>query len=137
MLTGYRCGCDDYIAKPFSVNVLKQKITVLLKRTQNDKAIFKYEGLTVDYDKMLVTINDTECKLTPTEYKLLSYMTTNQGKVLTRSILLEQIWDSDGNYVDENTLSVYIRRLRAKLEKNVAAPQYVRTVFGIGYTLGE
>jgi DNA-binding response OmpR family regulator len=86
---------------------------------------------------MSVTAEGNPVKLSATEFKLLRLLIKNQGQVLTRSVLLEKIWDCDENYIDENTLSVHIRRLRQKLEPDPKNPQYIITVFGIGYTFGE
>jgi len=86
---------------------------------------------------MQVTKNNNPIKLSVTEYKLLELLIRNQGQVLTRSIILERIWDCDGNFIDENTLSVHIRRLRQKIETDPKKPKYIITVFGIGYTFGE
>lgn len=139
MLTGFSVGCDDYIAKPFSVSVLRQKVLAILKRSTRaeDKNTLTYRALTIDFDKMCAYKNGVDCRLTATEYRLLEYMAKNKGKVLTRNMLLEQIWDIDGNFVDENTLSVHIRRLRSKLGDESKKPEYIITVFGIGYTFGE
>lgn len=139
MLTGFAAGCDDYIGKPFSVAVLRQKVLAILKRNGNGTSdnVLTYHSLTIDFDKMTAHVNGTDCRLTATEYRLLEYMAKNKGRVLTRNMLLEQIWDIDGNFVDENTLSVHIRRLRAKLGDESKKPEYIVTVFGIGYTFGE
>ncbi len=139
MLAGYQAGCDDYMTKPFSIEVLRQKVMVVLRRFNNGcdgPHLFQYKDLEVNFDRMLVTKKGEPCKLTATEYKLLEYMIINKGKVLTRAMLLEKNWDIDGNYIDENTLSVYVRRLRQKLEDDPKHPEYIHTVFGIGYTFG-
>lgn len=86
---------------------------------------------------MIVSVNDNKINLTATEYKLLEILIKNRGKVVTKEILLEKLWDSNGNFVDENTLSVNIRRLRKKIEEDPKNPKYIENVFGIGYTLGE
>lgn len=138
MIEGFRAGCDDYISKPFPLAVLNKKIAAILRRTQNNHTNnFNYRDMEINYEKMTVAVGGEEIKLTATEYKLLSFLAKNKGRVLTRSILLEQIWDSDGNFIDENTLSVHIRRLRQKIEPEPTSPRYIITVFGIGYTFGE
>lgn len=138
MMKGFETGCDDYIAKPFSLELLKHKINAILRRNSAvSKKIFEYNNLKIDFDRMLVSINEREINLTATEYKLLELLANNKGKVITKELLLEKLWDNNGNFVDENTLSVNIRRLRKKIEKDSKNPQYIITIFGIGYTFGE
>ena len=138
MVKGFESGCDDYIAKPFSVEVLRHKINAILKRNKIvNKNLFEYNGLKIDFDRMSVDILGNEINLTATEYKLLELLAINKGKVVTKEILLEKLWDYNGNFVDENTLSVNIRRLRKKIEEDPKNPKYIITVFGIGYTFGE
>lgn len=140
MIEGFEYGCDDYISKPFSVGVLEQRIKAVLRRSaaqDRNTDIFSYKGLSADLKKMSVTANGVPVKLSATEFKLLRLLIKNKGQVLTRGTLLEKIWDCDENYIDENTLSVHIRRLRQKLEPDPKNPQYIITVFGIGYTFGE
>lgn len=138
MVKGFELGCDDYISKPFSVEVLKYKVNAILRRKNlKDENIFSYKDLKISFDKMEVMINEKGVKLTATEYKLLELMVKNKGKVLTKDILLEKLWDNSGNFVDENTLSVNIRRIRKKIEKDPKNPEYITTVFGIGYIFGE
>ncbi len=134
MLKGFSAGCDDYIAKPFSLEVLKQKIKIMAKLKGNNN-IFTYKDLSLHYEKMKVTVNNKEIKLTPTEYRLLELLSKNKGRVLTKEVLLEKIWDNSGNFVDENTVNVNITRLRKKIDCNNV--NYITTVFGIGYTFGE
>lgn len=140
MIEGFEYGCDDYISKPFSVGVLEQRIKAVLRRStaqnQNSDA-FSYKSLSVDFKRMSVTMDGKPVKLSATEFKLLRLLIKNKGQVLTRTVLLEKIWDCDENYIDENTLSVHIRRLRQKLEPDPQNPKYIITVFGIGYTFGE
>lgn len=139
MIEGFKYGCDDYIPKPFSVEILHQRIMAVLRRSQyahvND--IFTHNDLSVDFDKMQISIGGSPVKLSATEFKLLELLIKNKGQVLTRSVILEKIWDCDENYIDENTLNVHIRRLRQKIEADPKNPQYIITVFGIGYTFGE
>lgn len=138
MVKGFESGCDDYIAKPFSVELLKHKISAMLRRNIIvNNNIFEYKDLKIDFDKMAIWIKKKEIALTATEYKLLELLVRNKGKVLTKEMLLEKLWDNSGNFVDENTLSVNIRRLRKKIEIDSKKPEYVVTVFGIGYIFGE
>lgn len=140
MIEGFKYGCDDYISKPFSVGVLEQRIKAVLRRStvqSGNSDIFSYKGLTVDFKRMSVTNEGKPVKLSATEFKLLKLLIKNKRQVLTRSILIDRIWDCDENYIDENTLNVHIRRLRQKLEPDTKNPQYIVTVFGIGYTFGE
>ena len=139
MIEGFRAGCDDYIAKPFSVELLNQRIMAVLRRSEpnQDRELFCYEELSIDFGRMQVYIGENPVKLSNTEYKLLELLVRNQGQVMTRDSIMERIWDCDGNYVDENTLNVHIRRLRQKIERDLKNPKYIITVFGIGYTFGE
>ncbi len=138
MVKGFQAGGDDYVAKPFATEVLRQRVLAVLRRSRNpDAEVIRYKELEVNLGKMIVRCAGAEVKLTATEFRLLEYMIRNRGRVLTRAMLLEQIWDTGGNFVDENTLSVHIRRLRQKIETDPARPEYIITVFGIGYTFGE
>lgn len=139
MIQGFQTGCDDYIAKPFSVELLFQRVTAVLRRSSQNSTeeIFSYRNLSVDFGKMQVFCKQEPVKLSATEYKLLELLIRNKGQVLTRDSILSKIWDCDGDYVDENTLNVHIRRLRKKIEEDARNPQYIITVFGIGYTFGE
>lgn len=140
MIKGFEIGCDDYIPKPFSLLLLKQRVQAVLRRTMiqnlNEKNIFIYKDLSIDYDKRQV-IKSEPIKLTKTEYKLIEILTKNCGQVVTREAILEKLWDIDGQYVDENAVSVNIRRLRKKLENDPKKPEYIHTVFGVGYTWGD
>lgn len=139
MIKGFKAGCDDYIAKPFSTELLNQRIMAVLRRTgqKTENDLFQYKDMSVDFRKMQVYINNTIIKLSATEYKLLELLIKNMGQVLTRETIIEKIWDCDENFIDGNTLNVHIRRLRQKLEPDDKNPQYIRTVFGIGYTYGD
>ncbi len=135
MLEGFGVGCDDYIPKPFSIEVLRKKVQAVLKRTINDTARIRYKNLEVDTDKCIVLIKEQQVHLTATEYKLLCCLIENKGRIVTKAMLLEQLWDIDGNFVDENTIRVNIKRLRQKLKDE--KQEYIVTVFGMGYTFGE
>nr|WP_305142769.1 response regulator transcription factor [Coprococcus sp. OM06-25] len=142
MIEGFRAGCDDYIAKPFSVELLYQRIEAVLRRSENALdgvkcERFHYGDMSVDFERMQVYISDEPIKLSVTEYRILELLIKNKGRVLTRDMIIQKIWDDNENYVDENTLNVHIRRLRQKIEKDAGNPEYVITVFGIGYTFGE
>lgn len=138
MIKGFEKGCDDYIVKPFSMDVLKLKINAILKRSvEIEKWIFKYKDLKIDFESRKVFVKDEEVNLTGTEYKLLELLSKNKGRAVTKEIILEKLWDSNGNYVDENAISVNIRRLRKKIEEDTKNPHYIITLFGIGYILGE
>lgn len=135
MLDGFSAGCDDYIAKPFSLEVLRKKVQAVLKRTVTETSRIRYRDLEMDTDKCLVLLKGKEIRLTATEYRLLCYLMEKKGRVVTKAMLLEQLWDIDGNFIDDNTVRVYINRLRQKL--NDEKQEYIITVFGMGYTFGE
>ncbi len=136
MLAGFSAGCDDYISKPFSVEVLRKKVQAVLKRVHKDGAgRFHYRKLTLDMDRRLVEMDGEAVHLTDTQYRILEYLILNRGRVITKEMLLENIWDIDGEFVDDNTVRVNITRLRHKLHDE--EQEYIATVFGVGYTFGE
>jgi DNA-binding response OmpR family regulator len=138
IVKGFEAGGDDYITKPFSLPILKERIKAVLKRgiRQRD-SVYYYKDLIFDFDKLKFIKDDVEIPITATEVKLLELFTQNKGKVLTRTQILDKIWDIDGDFVDENTISVNIRRLRAKIEDDPSKPIFIKTVFGIGYIWGD
>ncbi len=132
-LLGFENGADDYITKPFSMPLLRKRIAVVLKRYNKTSANEYSDGfLSIDFDKLIANKNGDIIMLTPTEYKLIKIFISNAGNVLTRKLLLEKMWDNDGNFVDEHALTVNINRLRNKLEDD--KHKYIKTVYGIGYS---
>lgn len=138
MLNAFDSGAEDYVVKPFSMDVLLKRIAVILKRNNNSlsEARFLQCGdLTLYPDKKQVLLNGNELVLTAREYHLLEYFMTNKGQVLTRENILEHIWGIDGQYVVDNNVSVLINRLRKKLETADNETEYIRNVFGLGYRM--
>ncbi len=135
VVTGLDMGADDYVAKPFRPRELVSRIRSVLRRAGKRQSIFSLGDLIVDMDKGTVTRNGQDLYLSALEYKLLLVFLNNRGQVLTRDKLLEEIWDSGGDYVSDNTLTVYIKRLREKIEADPQNPAYIKTVRGLGYKL--
>lgn len=135
VVTGLDMGADDYISKPFRPRELVSRIRSVLRRAGKRKSVFALGSLLVDTDKAQVTRNGQELFLSALEYRLLLVFLNHRGQVLTRDRLLEEIWDSAGDYVGDNTLTVYIKRLREKIEEDPAAPVFIKTVRGVGYRL--
>lgn len=136
IITGLRLGADDYITKPFSINILRERVLAVLRRHgKNNKAsnIFKSGKFTFDFDNMTIKKNDEVLILAPTEYKILKKLVAARGEVLTRQSILEAIWEND-EYIEEHALTVNINRLRSKIEDNPSKPKYIKTIYGIGYT---
>lgn len=126
IVTGLDSGADDYVTKPFGIKVLLSRIRALLRR--NPSSIYESDGLYVDLNKMIVRKNGETVFLTPTEFQILSTLIRNAGIVVTRGSLLSSIWDCDGNFIDDNTLSVHISRLREKISTSKLS-----TIRGVGY----
>ena len=137
VVTGFELGADDYISKPFRVRELLARVKSVLRRYSKDNAdgIIKIGELSVNTAEARVLLRGEEVILTAMEYRLLLSFVNNQGTVLTRSKLLEEIWDVDGDFVNDNTLTVYIKRLRDKIENDPNDPQYIKTVRGMGYLM--
>jgi DNA-binding response OmpR family regulator len=132
-LTGFELGADDYIAKPFRPRELVTRIRNILRLTRGAGSVVKINNVTVDTVKGTVTKSGREVFLTALEYRLLLMLLNNRGISLTRTQLLESIWDIGGDFVNDNTLTVYIKRLREKLEDDPQNPTVIKTVRGIGY----
>ena len=131
-LTGYEAGADDYIIKPFSIKVLLKKMDVMFRRGADDRPkVFQDGYLMVDFDKAKVEVLGEECLLTPTEFRLLRQMIEHKGQLLTYSVLLEGVWENDGQFVGKHTLAVNVNRLRGKIEDG--QHKYISNVYGMGY----
>ena len=136
-VTGLDMGADDYIAKPFRPKELVSRIRSVLRRTSGNHGEIRLGDLRVDTAKGTVMRGDRQIWLSALEYRLFMFFLNHRGQILTREQLLDEIWDSAGEYVSDNTLTVYIKRLRAKLEKDPQDPHLILTVRGIGYRLEE
>lgn len=131
-LTGYDAGAEDYVTKPFSMKILLKKIGVILKRTEEkESGIFDDGYLSIDLNHARILTDGKECSVTPTELRLLKELVTNKGQLLTYSVLLERLWDSEGQFVDKHALAVNINRLRRKIENE--DHRYISNVYGMGY----
>lgn len=136
VIRGLDCGGDDYMTKPFKLGELCSRIRALLRRSKGqngEDGVLRSGELAVNLTEGRVLLRGESLDFTAAEYRLLCLFLTNKGKVLTRNAILDRLWDGVGNFVDDNTLSVYIRRLREKLEENPSAPEYLKTVRGVGY----
>ena len=133
MVTGLERGADEYITKPFSLAVLRARIDALLRRGSNNDGKVSINGFMFDFETMRFKKNGHAVELSKTEARLLQLLFTNKGQILTRERLLALIWPDGAEYVDENALSVAVRRLRAKLEDDPSNPRLIMTVHGIGY----
>lgn len=134
IINGLKLGADDYITKPFSINILKQKIETILRRcNRNSNNTLKIHEFEFDFENMIVTKNQENITLAPTEYKLLKKLVQSKGQVLTRQALIDAVWDTE-EFVEEHALTVNINRLRSKIEDNPSKPKYIKTVFKMGYT---
>lgn len=135
VLNGFDLGADDYITKPFQVEILKRRVEVALRRgaaaAKASADCYDDGFLRLDFRTLTATRNGEKLAITPNEYKLLRILTGNAGNIVTRQILLEKLWDCDGNFVDDHTLTVTMNRLRAKIEE--ADHSYIQTVRGMGY----
>lgn len=131
VVNGLELGADDYITKPFSTRELIARIKRVANKNSK-KNIITVSGVTLDLDKSAVFEKGKQLELTALEYKLLSLLMQNAGKVVTRELIFEKIWDVSGNFVNDNTLTVYIKRIRKKLDADI-----IKTVKGMGYQVAE
>lgn len=139
VVMGLELGADDYISKPFRVKELLARIQSVLRRYSKDSpdGVVSVGSIKVNTNEAKVYKNGAEIILTAMEYKLLLIFINNRGKVLSRQRLLEDIWDVAGDFVNDNTLTVYIKRLRDKIEEDPAKPAVIKTVRGLGYIIDD
>lgn len=137
VVTGLNLGGDDYITKPFRPRELIARIGAALRKSGRQGTVFEIQGLRVDTSGGIVTKNDREVFLSALEYRLLLVFINNPKIIITRSRLLDELWDAAGEFVNDNTLTVYIKRLREKIEDDPANPRIILTVRGTGYRLGD
>ena len=129
-------GVNDYLSKPFSLGVLKARMKrILQEKSESTKIILG--AISIDRSACKVYKQGTEISFSKLEYRLLVYLIENKNHILSKEQILEKIWDSDGKYVDNNTVSVNISRLRAKIEDDISKPKWIQTVHGIGYIWKE
>lgn len=133
VVSGLDMGADDYISKPFRPRELVSRINTVLRRCGRVQTVLESGGVTIDTAKAAVRKGDRELFLSALEYRILLVLFQNKGMVLTRERLLEEIWDAAGEFVNDNTLTVYIKRLRDKVEDEPNKPSIIKTVRGMGY----
>ena len=134
ILSGFQNGADDYVVKPFELAILYSRMLALLRRTGQTKETKLFcDNLTLDKDKMAVYCGQQEITISQPEYLLLLLLMENKGRTITRKQLLEQVWDSNGNYVNDNTLTVTMKRLREKLRN----PPCLKTIRSFGYRMED
>jgi DNA-binding response OmpR family regulator len=140
VVTGLELGADDYISKPFRPRELLARIHTVLRRfgeKNEKKEVLICKDISIDTKKAIVRKKDTELHLSALEYRLLLIFLQNQGMVFSRRNLLELIWDASGEFINDNTLTVYMKRLRDKIEDDPQNPKILVTVRGLGYKVGE
>lgn len=140
IVMGLDIGGDDYITKPFKLGVLISRVNALLRRTKGikkDDTELVSNGIKINLLRSQVYKDGKQIELTAGEYKLLCFFIQNPNIVLTKEQILQRLWDCDENYIDSSTLTVYIRRLRIKVENNPSEPEIILTVRGMGYKWNE
>lgn len=134
VVSGFNSGADDYVVKPFELEVLHSRIKALLRRTGNrSKQYLSCGSVSIDKSRMMVLYQGNEINVSQAEYQLLLLLMENKGRTVTRERLLEQIWDHNGNYVNDNTLTVTMKRLREKLHQ----PKCLKTIRSFGYRMED
>lgn len=138
IVTGLELGADDYITKPFSLMVLRARInTQMRKMRRGGLQVYQAGKFYFAFSSMEFIKGNQRIELSKTEQKLLRLLVENRGLTLSRGELVDRVWTDGAQYVDENALSVTVKRLRDKLEDNPSAPRYIKTVYGIGYTWSD
>ena len=140
-IIGLEIGADDYITKPFSIKELIARVRAVLRRMQDNdnkkgKEEFNYKELVINYASCLVKISGKQVTLSPTELKLLFFLSRNQGRVYSRNQILDHVWGDD-TFITDRAVDVHVRRLRSQIEKDMENPQYVLTVRGFGYKFAD
>jgi two-component system alkaline phosphatase synthesis response regulator PhoP len=140
-IIGLEIGADDYITKPFSVKELIARVRSILRRMQDvekktGNEEFEYKDMKINYASCLVKINDKPVTLSPTELKLLFFLSRNQGRVYSRNQILDHVWGDD-TFITDRAVDVHIRRLRSQIEKDMENPNYIMTVRGFGYKFAD
>lgn len=135
VVTGLDMGADDYVSKPFRPRELVSRMRSVLRRSDRGSHTARVGDLQVDMEKGAVMRNGQDLVLSALEYRIFLLFFHNRGRVMSRSRLLEEIWDIAGEYVNDNTLTVYIKRLRDKIEKDAQSPEIIKTVRGLGYKM--
>ena len=137
IVAGLESGADDYVTKPFSLAVLRARVNAQLRRTgtagRGGEGPLVLGDFTFDFDRMEFRRDGRLIDLSKTEQKLLRILVENRGRTLPRELLVDRVWTDGAEYVDENALSVTVKRLRGKLEENPSKPRFLKTVYGIGY----
>ena len=132
-VTGLTMGADDYVAKPFRPRELLARISVVLRRAKPEQHVITLGSLVIDPGRARVTRDGQDLTLSALEYRLLLLFATNPGKLVTRDMVRDALWEDAGAYIEENTLSVYVKRLRDKIEDDPSSPKLIVTVRGMGY----
>lgn len=139
VVTGLDMGADDYISKPFRPRELVSRMKMVIRRYygEDKSTALRVKNIEIDTSRAIVKKDGEEISLTSLEYRLLLLFFQRKGKLLSRNLLLEELWDIAGEFVNDNTLTVYIKRLREKIEDDPQSPQLIKTVRGLGYKLEE
>ncbi len=137
VITGLDMGADDYISKPFRPRELLSRIKSVLRRGNKSNDFLEHDSIRVDTDRGIVLKNGFEIFLSALEYRLLLVFLNNKGTILSRDRLIDEIYNIAGEFVNDNTLTVYVKRLRDKIEDNPQNPSFIKTVRGLGYKVGD